>query len=180
MKQLTGENRTYTTMAVLFFATLAISMATISLSLLRTYAAIEDNDMHKDSTSSRKASPMAISGEKVYLEWPAAEALTTSTPNSTSSMNANKVSMISSGKEGYVYQPNTTQVKVEDTVSWTNDDDTLHTVTSGSGTDENAGASFDSGMMGAGKIFEHTFTRTGEYPYFCIVHPDMIGKVIVS
>jgi plastocyanin len=179
MKQLTGENRTYTTMAVLFFATLAIS-ATISLSLLRTYAVIADNDMHKDSASSRKASPMAISGEKVYLVWPAAEALTTSTPNGTSSMNANKVSMISSGREGYLYQPNTTQVKVGDTVSWTNDDDTLHTVTSGSGTDENTGASFDSGMMGAGKIFEHTFTTAGEYPYFCIVHPDMIGKVIVS
>jgi plastocyanin len=154
-------------------------MATISLSLLRTYAAIEDNDMHKDSASSRKASPMAISGEKVYLVWPAAEALTSLTPNSTSSMNANKVSMISSGREGYLYQPNTTQVKVGDTVSWTNDDDTLHTVTSGSGTDENAGASFDSGMMGAGKIFEHTFTTAGGYPYFCIVHPDMIGKVIV-
>ncbi len=180
MKQLTGENRTYTTMAVLFFATLAISMATISLSLLRTYAVIEDNDMHKDSTSSRKASPMAISGENEYLVWPAGEALTTSTPNSTSSMNAIKVSMISSGREGYLYQPNTTQVKVGDTVSWTNDDDTLHTVTSGSGTDENAGASFDSGMMGAGKISEHTFTTAGGYPYFCIVHPDLIGKVIVS
>jgi plastocyanin len=167
-------------MAVLFFATLAISMATISLSLLRTYAAIGDNDMHKDSASSRKTSPMAISGEKVYLVWPAAEALTTSTLNSTSSVNAIKVSMILSVKEGYVYQPNTTQVKVGDTVSWTNDDDTLHTVTSGSGTDENAGASFDSGMMGAGKIFEHTFTTAGEYPYFCVVHPDMIGKVIVS
>ena len=75
-------------MAVLFFTTLAISMATISLSLLRTYAAIEDNDMHKDSTSIRKVSSMAISGENVYLVWPAAEALTTSTPNSTSSMNA--------------------------------------------------------------------------------------------
>ena len=175
MKQLKGENRTYTTMAVLFFATLAISMATISLSLLRTYAAIDDNDMHKDSTSLH-----SISGENVYLVWPAAEALTTSTPNSTSSLNANKVSMISSVREGDLYQPSTTQVKVGDTVSWTNDDDTLHTVTSGSGTDENAGASFDSGMMGTGKIFEHTFTTAGEYPYFCIVHPDMIGKVIVS
>jgi plastocyanin len=180
MKQLSEENGTCTTMAVLFFATLAISMATISLPLLCIYAAIGDNDMHKDSTLTRKVSPMAISGEKVHLVWPAAEALTTPTPNSTSSMNANKVSMISSGKEGYLYQPNTTQVKVGDTVGWTNDDDTLHTVTSGSGTDENAGASFDSGMMGTGKIFEHTFTTAGEYPYFCILHPDMTGKVIVS
>jgi plastocyanin len=177
--KLTGENRTYAAMALLFFATLAISMTAISLSQLRTYAAIEDNEFHKDSTSTRKA-PMAISDDKINLGWLTAEAVTTSAPNSTSSMNANKVTMISSENEGYLYQPNTTQVNVGDTVSWINDDDTLHTVTSGSGTDENAGASFDSGIMGTGKIFEQTFTRAGEYPYFCIVHPDMTGKVIVS
>jgi hypothetical protein len=53
-------------MAVLFSATLAISMATISLSLLRTYTAIEDNHMHKDSTTFGKATPMAILGENMY------------------------------------------------------------------------------------------------------------------
>jgi plastocyanin len=42
------------------------------------------------------------------------------------------------------------------------------------------GAKFDSGMMATGKTFEHTFTTAGEYTYFCTIHPDMIGKVIVS
>jgi plastocyanin len=99
---------------------------------------------------------------------------------STTSNNAIKVSMISSGDEGYQYQPETEQANIGDTVIWTNDNDALHTVTSGSGTDENMGAEFDSGMMAIGKTFEHTFTTAGEYPYFCTIHPDMIGKVIVS
>jgi plastocyanin len=93
-------------------------------------------------------------------------ALATSAINNTSSTsnNVNKVTMISSGDEGYQYQPETVQVKIGDIIMWTNDDDALHTVTSGSGTDENMGAEFDSGMMATGKIFEHTFTKAAEYP----------------
>ena len=109
-------------------------------------------------------------------------ALATSAINNTSSTsnNVNKVTMISSGDEGYQYRPETVQVKIGDIIMWTNDDDALHTVTSGSGTDENMGAEFDSGMMATGKIFEHTFTKAGEYPYFCTIHPNMVGKIIVS
>ena len=106
-----------------------------------------------------------------------------STPNSTSNTSAsdnNIISMVSSGDEGYLYEPDTIQVNAGDTVTWTNTDDALHTVTSGSGTDENMGAEFDSGMMSTGKTFEHTFGAAGEFPYFCIIHPDMIGKVLVS
>ena len=109
--------------------------------------------------------------------------IATSTPNSTSNTSAsdnNIISMVSSGDEGYLYEPDTIQVNAGDTVTWTNTDDALHTVTSGSGTDENMGAEFDSGMMSTGKTFEHTFGAAGEFPYFCIIHPDMIGKVLVS
>jgi plastocyanin len=109
--------------------------------------------------------------------------IATSIPNSTSNTSAsdnNIISMVSSGDEGYLYEPDTIQVNAGDTVTWTNTDDALHTVTSGSGTDENMGAEFDSGMMSTGKTFEHTFGAAGEFPYFCIIHPDMIGKVLVS
>jgi plastocyanin len=73
------------------------------------------------------------------------------TSNSTSDAVANKVSMVSSGDEGYLFVPGSIQVKVGDTITWTNDDETLHTVSSGSGTDENMGVLFDSGMMGKEK-----------------------------
>lgn len=88
--------------------------------------------------------------------------------------------MVTTGYECYSYQPDTIQAKVGDTVTQTNTDDALPTVTSGSGTDKNVGAEFDSGMMAEGKIFEHIFTAAGEYSYFCVIHPDMVGKVTVS
>jgi plastocyanin len=73
------------------------------------------------------------------------------------------------------YQPNPTQVSTGATVTWTNNDLQPHTVTSG----ENAEADgrFDSGIMAPTRTFEHTFTQPGQYPYFCILHANMVGTV---
>ena len=40
-----------------------------------------------------------------------------------------------------------------------------------------SGAEF---MLLAGDTFEHTFEEAGEFPYYCAVHPNMIGTVSVS
>ncbi len=76
------------------------------------------------------------------------------------------------------YQPNPVQVSTGATVTWTNDDAQPHTATSG----ENAtpDGTFDSGIMAPAATFEHTFAAAGEYPYFCILHPNMVGTVSVS
>jgi len=76
------------------------------------------------------------------------------------------------------YRPNPAQVSIGDTVIWTNDDSTTHTVTSG----ENAqpDGNFDSSIMAPQQTFEHTFTEAGEYRYFCLLHPNMVGTVSVS
>lgn len=77
------------------------------------------------------------------------------------------------------YQPNPVNVKVAGTVTWSNEDTVVHTVTSGSGfTDPNMGRDFDSGLLGKG--FSHIFFKPGEYAYFCQIHPTMVGKVIVK
>ena len=34
--------------------------------------------------------------------------------------------------------------------------------------------------MAPAATFEHTFTEAGEYPYFCLLHPNMVGTVIVT
>jgi plastocyanin len=82
------------------------------------------------------------------------------------------------------YSPNPVEVAVGQTVVWTNDDTAFHTVTSGT-----VGApdqKFDSGLQGPtalttkGKTFEHTFDAAGEYPYFCTLHPAMVGTVVVK
>jgi plastocyanin len=76
------------------------------------------------------------------------------------------------------YQPNPVQISTGATVTWTNDDSQPHTATSG----ENATPDqrFDSGIMAPAATFEHTFTEAGEYPYFCLLHPNMVGTVSVS
>jgi plastocyanin len=76
------------------------------------------------------------------------------------------------------YQPSPIQVSVGTTVTWTNNDAQPHTVNSG----ENATPSglFDSPIMAPQATFEYTFTEAGEVPYFCILHPNMVGTVSVS
>ena len=70
-------------------------------------------------------------------------------------------------------------VNVGDTVKWKNKDSVVHTVTSGTAEDGPDGT-FDSNMFMSGQTFSWTAKATGEYPYFCIVHPWMEGTVIVK
>src|ERR671915_349242 len=76
------------------------------------------------------------------------------------------------------YQPNPVQVSVGTTVTWTNDDAQPHTATSGQNATPDG--TFDSGIMAPQGTFEHTFTEAGEFPYFCLLHPNMVGTVSVS
>jgi len=70
-------------------------------------------------------------------------------------------------------------IDVGGTVTWSNDDSAAHTVTSGTAGDGPDG-NFDSSLFMAGTTFPWTATEAGEYPYFCMVHPWMIGTVIVQ
>lgn len=82
------------------------------------------------------------------------------------------------------FSPNPIQTKVGDTIIWTNNDSVPHTVTSGTGpNDPNMGKDFDVGIstpISPGSTFSHKFTTAGEFPYFCQIHPTMVGNVIVS
>lgn len=114
------------------------------------------------------------------------------TATSTSNTGTTEVSIVpgAAALGDKAYSPNPINIKVGDSIMWINNDtsDTpFHTVTSGNGpTDENKGQEFDSGLTGAtalmtkGTTFTHTFDAAGEFPYFCQLHPTMIGKVIVT
>lgn len=88
---------------------------------------------------------------------------------------SNEVSM-----EGISFLPETLTVEVGTTVTWTNNSNVIHTVTSG--TDGNHDGLFDSGNVAANEQFSYTFNETGTYPYFCIPHVNqgMTGTIIVE
>jgi len=83
-------------------------------------------------------------------------------------------------EEGQIfYDPEIIDVTVGTTILWENVDSTVHTATSGN-PDSGADGLFDSDILSTGDTFEFTFTDTGNYEYYCILHPWMVGTVNVE
>ena len=70
------------------------------------------------------------------------------------------------------FSPEELTINVGDTVTWTNDDDSPHTVTADDG-------QFDSGNMGEGATWSFTFTEAGTYDYKCNYHSSMTATITV-
>lgn len=64
-------------------------------------------------------------------------------------------------------------------IVWSNDDTAAHTVTSGNPQDGPDGL-FDSSLLAGGLTFSVTLDEPGEYPYYCIVHPWMLGNITIE
>ncbi|MEX2191829.1 MAG: plastocyanin/azurin family copper-binding protein [Nitrosarchaeum sp.] len=77
------------------------------------------------------------------------------------------------------FSPASLTINVGDTVEWINVDTAAHTVTSGSPADGPSGV-FDSSLIMGGASFENTFDEAGNYDYFCMVHPWMVGNIQVN
>jgi plastocyanin len=77
----------------------------------------------------------------------------------------------------FQFQPTAIEVRAGMTVTWTNEDNIDHTVTSG--TPETPVGNFDSGGFGRGRSFSAIFHTPGEYAYFCARHKSMRGTVKV-
>lgn len=73
----------------------------------------------------------------------------------------------------FAFRPPVITVPVGTTVTWTNDDIEQHTATAGD-------KSFDSDAVSNGKSYSFTFTRAGTYKYGCLIHPEMLGQIIVT
>lgn len=104
------------------------------------------------------------------------ESSSSSSSSSLAITEEGKVVSIVANSGSNSYNPNAIEVRVGDTVTWINDDSSPHTVTSSS----DDGSTFDSDIMRKGETFSFTFDNEGEYPYFCTLHPSMVGTVIVT
>ena len=75
--------------------------------------------------------------------------------------------------DNFVFAPQTLNVPVGGTVTWTNKDDIPHTAVSTDG-------AFKSKVMDTDEKFSYAFTKAGTYSYYCSIHPKMTGKVVVQ
>ena len=78
---------------------------------------------------------------------------------------------------GFTYAPQTIEVAAGTTITWTNADQILHTITSGASDDPDG--LIDGQMTEAGASTSFTFDTPGTVTYFCSRHPFMQGEVIV-
>lgn len=72
----------------------------------------------------------------------------------------------------FAFDPASVTAKVGDTVTWTNNDSTTHTITGDGG--------LNSGDVTPGSTFSKTFDKAGTYKYHCSIHPTMTGEIVVQ
>ena len=85
------------------------------------------------------------------------------------------------------FQPAELTVAAGTTVTWTNDDAILHTVTTGTSVKKDDFGNYDIAPDGRingtladkGQTFSFTFTTPGDYAYFCSRHNNMTARVVV-
>jgi plastocyanin len=76
--------------------------------------------------------------------------------------------------DNFSFGPATITIPAGSTVTWTNNDDVPHVVTS------DDGKMFKSKALDTDDRFSFTFTKPGTYNYYCAIHPKMIAKIVVQ
>jgi plastocyanin len=71
------------------------------------------------------------------------------------------------------YVPSPATVPVGTTVTWVNNDIDPHTSTSTTNV-------WTSGTLQPGASFSRTFSSQGTFPYVCLIHPNMVGTIVVQ
>ena len=76
--------------------------------------------------------------------------------------------------DNFSFGPATITIPAGTTVTWTNNDDVPHVVSS----DDNK--MFKSKALDTDDHFSFTFTKPGTYNYYCAIHPKMTAKIVVQ
>jgi len=93
---------------------------------------------------------------------------TQSTNMTTGTQGANDVFI-----QNMAFSPASLTVTSGTTVTWTNKDAMVHTVTSDS-------TLFDSKNIQVNGVFSYTFNKTGTFSYHCSIHPSMKATITVN
>lgn len=76
------------------------------------------------------------------------------------------------------YLPINLEIKTDTTVVWQNNDNFAHTVQS-QDMEGKASGLFSSSLLNTGESFTYRFIESGEYHYYCTIHPWRVGVITV-
>jgi plastocyanin len=72
----------------------------------------------------------------------------------------------------FAFKPGTLRIAKGDKVSFANTSTVTHTAT--------RDGAFDTGLIKPGKAVAIRFKQKGSFPYHCLIHPSMRGKIVVD
>ncbi len=98
---------------------------------------------------------------------------TTSSPGGASGTQNTKAAGSAVSIKDFAFDPATLDVSKGATVKWTNNDQAPHQIYSDDG-------SIKGSVMNLGDTFTFTFKKAGTVSYFCNLHKQMTGKVVVK
>ncbi|HTC64798.1 MAG TPA: cupredoxin family copper-binding protein [Candidatus Saccharimonadales bacterium] len=76
--------------------------------------------------------------------------------------------------DNFSFGPATLTVPAGTTITWKNNDDVPHVVSS------DDGKMFKSKALDTDDHFSFTFTKPGTYNYYCAIHPKMTARIVVQ
>jgi plastocyanin len=76
--------------------------------------------------------------------------------------------------DNFAFNPKVITIKAGSKLTWRNRDDVPHKIQS---TDNRFAGS---PLMDTKAVYSVGFPESGEYPYFCSLHPVMTGKIVVT
>ena len=97
-----------------------------------------------------------------------------SRPNLAASSGDKSASSATVKIDNFSFGPAALTIPAGTTVTWTNNDDVPHVVTS----DDNK--MFKSKALDTDDRFSFTFTKPGTYNYYCAIHPKMVAEIVVQ
>jgi plastocyanin len=104
----------------------------------------------------------------IYLAALALVAMVVMAPSATAQGTTTPVSI-----QDFFFSPANVSVQAGSTVTWVNEGNVPHTVTSDDG-------QFDSGVLMPGDSYTVVFKGRGTITYHCAIHPSMTGSVTVG
>ena len=79
------------------------------------------------------------------------------------------------GIKEHAFTPATLTVSAGTKVTWTNHDQDPHAVA-----ERGTPMHFHSSALDTNDSYSYTFAAPGTYRYFCTLHPNMVGKIVVT
>lgn len=149
-----------------------ILVAAALILVLGMYYIVINNRANPTSTFSPEES--AQTGESESTQPSNQNNIAPTSTSGTSSTQNSAPKSIAIDIRNFSYTPATLAVKAGTKVTWTNYDNSPHTVTSDSG------GLLDSPTLSPGQSFSFTFTDEVSIRYHCTFHPQMKGTVNVS